>query len=208
MVDLLAKVNMDDDMYEKYQNGEVDLRGVVFGNERIQPYQEIEFIDNDNYENLDYSPLPTSDSNEDESTSNSNAVIVAGLALLLGVGAKILYDKAKPKITNMIEEKQRPSQNALEIQQNFITALKFYVLEPNNPQAITELQYCVAKLKIDNKKDTKFLKKNLTEKINSLLLCFEKIDNKGMKKLKYEDKLDKLDQHLSQLQNKIEIINV
>ena len=52
MVDLLAKVNMDDDMYEKYQNGDVDLRGVVFGNERIQPYQDIEFIDNDNYENF------------------------------------------------------------------------------------------------------------------------------------------------------------
>ena len=83
MVDLLAKVNMDDDMYEKYQNGDVDLRGVVFGNERIQPYQDIEFIDNDTYENLDYSPLPTSDSNESESTSNNNVIIVAGLVSYL-----------------------------------------------------------------------------------------------------------------------------
>ena len=45
MVELNAKVKMDDDMYQKYLNGEVDVRGVVLGNERIQPYQEIEFID-------------------------------------------------------------------------------------------------------------------------------------------------------------------
>ena len=34
------------------------IRGVVLGNERIQPYQEIEFIDEDNSENLDSDPLP------------------------------------------------------------------------------------------------------------------------------------------------------
>ena len=206
MVDLLAKVNMDDDMYEKYQNGDVDLRGVVFGNERIQPYQEIEFIDEDNSENLDSDPLPVSDSHKNENTDNSNATLAVVAAFVLGVGAKVLYDKAKPKIAHIIEERQKPSENAIEIQQNFNTALKFYASEPNNPQAISELQYWITKLKSDNKKDAKFLKKNLTEKINTLLLFFEEIDNKSIKKLHFEDKLDKLDYHFKQLQKKNELI--
>ena len=197
---------MDDDMYQKYLNGEVDVRGVVLGNERIQPYQEIEFIDEDNSENLDSDPLPVSDSHKNENTDNSNATLAVVAAFVLGVGVKVLYDKAKPKIAHIIEERQKPSGNAIEIQQNFNTALKFYASEPNNPQAISELQYWITKLKSDNKKDAKFLKKNLTEKINTLLLFFEEIDNKSMKKLHFEDKLDKLDYYFKQLQKKNELI--
>lgn len=206
MVELNAKVKMDDDMYQKYLNGEVDLRGVVLGNERIQPYQEIEFIDEDNSENLAPDPLPVSDSYKNENTDNSNTDLVVGATLISAIGAKVLYDIAKPKIAHIIEERQKPSENAIEIQQNFNTALKFYASEPNNPQAISELQYWITKLKSDNKKDTKFLKKNLTEKINTLLLSFEEIDNKSMKKLHFEDKLDKLDYHFKQLQKKNELI--
>ena len=206
MVELNAKVKMDDDMYQKYLNGEVDLRGVVLGNERIQPYQEIEFIDEDNSENVDSDPLPVSDSHKNENTDNSNTNLVVGATLISAIGAKVLYDIAKPKIAHIIEERQKPSENAIEIQQNFNTALKFYASEPNNPQAISELQYWITKLKSDNKKDAKFLKKNLTEKINTLLLSFEEIDNKSIKKLHFEDKLDKLDYHFKQLQKKNELI--
>ena len=206
MVELNAKVKMDDDMYQKYLNGEVDLRGVVLGNERIQPYQEIEFIDEDNSENVDSDPLPVSDSHKNENTDNSNTNLVVGATLISAIGAKVLYDIAKPKIAHIIEERQKPSENAIEIQQNFNTALKFYASEPNNPQAISELQYWITKLKSDNKKDAKFLKKNLTEKINTLLLSFEEIDNKSIKKLHFENKLDKLDYHFKQLQKKNELI--
>ena len=206
MVELNAKVKMDDDMYQKYLNGEVDLRGVVLGNERIQPYQEIEFIDEDNSENLDSDPLPVSNSHKNENTDNSNTILAVAAAFLLGAGAKVLYDKAKPKIAHIIEEKQKPSEDAIEILQNFNRALIFYTIEPNNPQVISELQYWITKLKSDNKKDAKFLKKNSTEKINTLLLSFEEIDNKSMKKLHFEDKLDKLDYHFKQLQKKNELI--
>ena len=206
MIEVDAKIKMDDELYKKYINGEVDLRGAAFGNKHFEPFQEIEIPDNDNSENLAPDPLPVSDSYKNENTDNSNTNLVVGATLISVIGAKVLYDIAKPKIAHIIEERQKPSENAIEIQQNFNTALKFYASEPNNPQAISELQYCITKLKSDNKKDAKFLKKNLTEKINTLLLFFEEIDNKSMKKLHFEDKLDKLDYHFKQLQNKIELI--
>ena len=206
MIEVDAKIKMDDEIHKKYKNGEVDLRGAAFGNKHFEPFQEIEILDNDNSENSAPDPLPVSDSHKNENTDNSNATLAVAAAFVLGVGAKVLYDKAKPKIAHIIEERQKPSENAIEIQQNFNTALKFYASEPNNPQAISELQYLITKLKSDNKKDAKFLKKNLTEKINTLLLFFEEIDNKSMKKLHFEDKLDKLDYHFKQLQKKNELI--